>query len=189
MEATKQDVTQLLADWRGGDRAALARLLPAVHGELKKIARGYLARERPGHTLQPTALVNEAYLRLVDQNRVEWASRSHFFAIAATQMRRILVSYARRRAADKRGAGERAVTLVDAIAAAGPREVDLLALDQALGRLEGIDPRQARVVELRYFAGLTIEETAEALGISTATVKLDWSLARAWLYRELGGED
>lgn len=180
-------VTQLLRAWNGGDEAARDRLVPLVYGQLHRLARAQLRRERSGHTLQPTALVHEAYLRLKDHRALQWQSRTHFFAIAATTMRRILVSHARKRRAAKRGDGGTAITLCEEHAAAEARSVDLLALDAALTALEKIDPRQCRVVELRYFAGLTIEETAEALGISPATVKLDWSLARAWLFRQMSG--
>lgn len=183
--ATDSDVTRLLQGWRAGDRQARDRLMERVYGELHRLARGHLSRERPGHTLQATALVHEAYFRLVDQKRVEWQNRAHFFAIAATCMRRVLVSYARQRRAAKRGGDALTLTLDEGLAPAGQRDLDLLALDDALSALAEIDPRQSRIVELRYFAGLTIEETAEALGISPATVKLDWKLARAWLHREL----
>lgn len=154
------------------------------------MARGQLARERPGHTLQPTALVHEAYLRLVDQKRVEWESRAHFLALAATTMRRILVSHARRKKAEKRGGGADLVTFVEALDGAGgsaASPVDLVALDGALTDLARHDPRQARIVELRFFGGLTIEETAQVVDVSIATVKLDWKMARAWLFRELSG--
>lgn len=178
-------VTDLLLAWRGGDEAARDRLVPLIYDDLHRLARAQLARERRGHTLQPTALVHEAYLRLVDHGRLDWQGRTHFLAIAATTMRRLLVSHARGRRAAKRGHGGIAVTLCDDHAVDEGRNVDLLALDEALTSLESIDPRQSRIVELRYFGGLTIEETAAALGISAATVKLDWSLARAWLFREL----
>ena len=177
-------VTTLLRAWRAGDAGALDRLIPLVHEELHRLAQGYMRGERPDHTLQATALVNEAYLRLVDA-AVDWKDRAHFFAVAATTMRRILVSHARGRLAAKRGQGGIAVTLCEDHAVVAARDTDLLALDEALAALERIDPRQSRIVELRYFAGLTIEETAGALGVSPATVKLDWSLARAWLFREL----
>jgi len=198
------DLTDLLEEWRAGDQEALERLMPRVYDELRRLARHYLARERPGHTLQATALVHEAYLRLLDQKRVRWQSRAHFFALAATSMRRILTNHARDRRAAKRGGGALTLTLDEALVAtpapaagggsgpgevagawAGVRGVDLIALDDALEALAALDPRQARVVELRFFAGLTIDETAEVLGISPATVKLDWKLARAWLFREL----
>lgn len=178
-------VTELLRDWHDGDEAARDRLISLVYDELRRLAGGQLARERGGHTLQPTALVHEAYLRLADHYRLAWQGRTHFFAIAAITMRRILVSHARKHRAAKRGQGGIAVTLREDHAVDEGRSVDLLALDQALAELESIDARQCRVIELRYFGGLTIEETAEALEISPATVKLDWSLARAWLFRQL----
>lgn len=178
-------MTRLLIDWSGGDRAAFDRLLPLVYDELRRLARSYLARERPDHTLQPTALVNEAYLRLVGQDRVQWQSRAHFFGIAAQIMRRLLVDSARASKAVKRGAGAERISieLVDVPEAAG--DIDLEALDQALERLAERDPRQSRIVELRYFAGATNEETAEALGISVATVKREWTIAKAWLHKQL----
>jgi RNA polymerase sigma factor (TIGR02999 family) len=180
------DITALLRDWSGGDHEALERLMPAVYGELKRLAASYLRSERPGHTLQPTALVHEAYLRLQGQRSVAWSNRAHFFGIAARIMRRILVDHARRRGAAKRDAAALRLTLVDD--AAGDRAPELIALDTALTSLERLDPQQARVVELRYFGGLTVEETAEAAGISTATVKREWRTARAWLRREIGLE-
>lgn len=185
MASPPPDVTRLLIDWSGGDREAFDRLLPLVYDELRQLARSYLSRERQEHTLQPTALVNEAYLRLVGQDRVQWQSRAHFFGIAAQIMRRLLVDHARAGKAGKRGAGaERvAVELIDIPAAEG--NVDLDALDQALERLAALDERQSRIVELRYFAGATNEETAEALGISVATVKREWTIARAWLHKQL----
>jgi RNA polymerase sigma factor (TIGR02999 family) len=178
-------MTELLRAWQGGDESARDQFVPLVYGELERLARAQLARERHGHTLQPAALVHEAYLRLADHERLDWRSRTHFFAIAAMTMQRILVSYARQRRAAKRGHGGIAVTLCEDHAVGQAPNVDLLALDQALTELGKIDPRQRRVVELRYFGGLTIEETADALNISPATVKLDWSLARAWLFHEL----
>lgn len=181
----ERDVTALLKDWSGGDRQALERLMPLVYGELRKLAASYLRVERPDHTLQPTALVHEAFLRLVDQRSVDWANRAHFFGIAAQMMRRILVDHARKRHAVKRDATSYRVVA----AVAGEPESDsgpeLLALDRALGGLERLDPRQARIVELRFFAGLTVEETAVVAGISTATVKREWRTARAWLKREI----
>jgi len=180
-------VTELLRAWHGGDEAARDRLVPLVYGELQRLARAQFGRERDGHTLQPTALVHEAWLRLMGHQDMAWQGRTHFFALAATTMRRILISHARRHRAAKRGQGGVAVTLCEDHAVAKPRDVDLLALDAALTALGMIDSRQCRVVELRYFGGLTIEETAVALGVSPATVKLDWSLARAWLFRELEG--
>ncbi len=183
------DVTQLLLDWSGGDAAALDRLMPLVLADLRRQASGYLRRERSGHTLQPTALVNEVYLRLVDQQRAHWKSRAHFFAVAAQLMRRILVDHARAHQADKRGGWAHIVALDEASDA--PEEqavanVDLLALDDALTALAALDERQARVVELRYFAGLTIPETAEVLGVTHATISRDWRNARAWLLLRLG---
>jgi RNA polymerase sigma factor (TIGR02999 family) len=190
--AGSSDVTQLLLAWRSGDQAAGDRLLPFIYEELHRQAERAMRRERVEHTLQPTALVNEAYLRLVDQQRVEWRNRSHFFGVAAQIMRRILVDHARGKQADKRGGGVQALTLDGALvadggggAAAGSDDVDVLALHDALEALATIDPMQARLVELRYFTGLNIEETAEALEISPATVKREWAVARAWLKREL----
>jgi RNA polymerase sigma factor (TIGR02999 family) len=178
-------VTELLRAWGGGDQAALDRLLPVVYDELRRQAQRYLRRERPGHTLQTTALVHEAYLRLIDQRQARWQTRSQFFGVAAQLMRRILVDHARGRHAAKRGGAAIQVPLEEESAAAQERDVDLLALDEALTRLAAFDPQQARVVELRYFTGLGIEETAEALGVSPATVKREWAMARAWLKREL----
>jgi len=183
--STPNPVTALLHAWHRGDESARDRLVPLVYDELHRLARAQFARERSGHTLQPTALVHEAYLRLMDHQDLNWQGRTHFFALAAMTMRRVLVSHARKQRAAKRGQGGVAVTLCEEHAVAEAQGVDVLALDAALRALEAIDPRQARIVELRYFAGLTIEETAEALEISPATVKLDWSLARAWLFREL----
>ncbi len=180
-----QDVTDLLLNWVAGDEGALERLAPAIYEELKKIARNRLRSERPGHTLQPTALVNEAYLRLVDQKRVEWTCRAHFFAVAARIMRRVLVDHARRRQADKRHAQAAATTLDEAVDIGAQQDVDLIQLDDALKDLARLDPRQNRIVELRFFAGLTIDETAAVLRISPATVKLDWKMAKARLFREI----
>ena len=185
------DVTQLLLAWGGGDRSAGERLLPAVYAELKHQAARAMRGERSGHTLEPTALVHEAYLRLVDQRRAEWRSRAHFFGVAAQVMRRVLVDHARGRHAAKRGGAMERVTLGDADGAAASPDapgggVGVLALHDALDRLAAFDPEQARVVELRYFGGLSIDETAAALGVSAATVKREWAIARAWLRRELG---
>ena len=177
-------VTGLLEAWRAGNEEALEALLPLVYSELRAIAATQLRGERPDHTLQPTALVNEAFLRLVDQHRVEWQSRSHFFAVASKAMRRILVDHARRRQAQKRGADPKQVPLDDVQVAVTP-DVDLLDLDECLTRLEALDARQARVVELRFFAGCTMQEIAEALDVSTATAKRQWRLARVWLRAEL----
>jgi len=183
-----QDVTQLLLAWSGGDRVAGDELLSAVYAELHRQAARAMRRESSDHTLQATALVHEAYLRLVDQRRVEWRNRAQFYGVAAQVMRRILVDHARGRDAEKRGGGVSAVSLGDADAIAeqsSSEAVDVLALHDALERLAALDPDQAKVVELRYFGGLSIEETAETLGISPATVKREWSVARAWLKREL----
>ncbi len=181
------EVTRLLLEWKGGDAAALDRLLPLVYAELRRIAARHLRHERPGHTLQPTALVHEAYLRLVSAPELEWQDRAHFFGVAARLMRQILVDHARARQRAKRGGEVRKVSLDEAPEARVTADVDLLALDEALGRLADLDPQQSRVVELRYFGGLTTEETAEVVGVSPATVKREWTLAKAWLRRELGG--
>jgi RNA polymerase sigma factor (TIGR02999 family) len=183
-----QDVTGLLLAWGRGDQSAAERLVPVVYEELRRHAERAMRREGVEHTLQPTALVHESYLRLVDQRRVEWRNRAHFFAIASTVMRRILVDHARARLTAKRGGGAVAVSLAGAASATpeGTDDADLLALHDALEKLAALDPDQARLVELRYFGGLTIEETAEALSVSPATVKREWALTRAWLRRELG---
>ncbi len=187
-EARPSDVTQLLQAWGAGDSAAGERLLPAVYAELHRQAARAMRRESSEHTLQATALVHEAYLRLVDQQRVVWRNRAHFFGIAAQVMRRVLVDHARERHAAKRGGGAPQLVLGEADAVSAPAAedgVDILALHEALERLAALDPDQARLVELRYFGGLSIEETAEALGVSPATVKREWAIARAWLRREL----
>jgi RNA polymerase sigma factor (TIGR02999 family) len=178
------DVTRMLHDWSAGDPSAADRLLPVVYGELRRLAAGYLKRERTGHTLQATALVNEAWMKLAGQN-APWQNRAHFLGVAAEAMRRILVDHARRRQARKRGGGDLRVTLTEGIAAGPANEVDLVRLDEALSRLAALDERQARMVTMRFFAGLTVEETAEALGVSEKTVKRDWAAAKAWLRREL----
>ena len=178
-------VTQLLRKWSGGDEQALEALMPLVYGELKRLAASYLKWERPDHTLQSAALVNEAYLRLIGQNEVVWQSKAHFFGIAAQMMRRILVDHARAHKASKRGAGAETLELNEAVAQAEKQSINLLGLDEALETLEKMDPQQSRIVELRFFGGLSIEETAEVLKISPATVKRDWAAARAWLYREV----
>jgi RNA polymerase sigma-70 factor, ECF subfamily len=183
-----RDITRLLHEWRGGNAEALQRLIPLVYGELHSLASRYLSRERPDHTLQTTALVNEAYVKLAGQRSVDWQNRAHFFGIAAQLMRRILVDHARRDRRAKRGGGAPLLPLdnMDPPSAAPPVDAaDAYTLDRALSRLEAIDPQQGRVVELRYFGGMTIEETAEVLGLSSATIKREWSVARAWLYREL----
>ena len=181
---TSHQVTQLLLNWRAGDPQALGSLTPLVYGELRRIAKRYLQRERQGHTLQSTALVHEAYLKLIDQD-VSWQNRAHFFGIAAQFMRRILVDHARAKQAEKRGGANACRVTLDEGIAAAQSDVDLVALDGALSRLASIDAQQSRIIELRFFAGLSIEETAEVLEVSPATVKRDWAMARAWLFREL----
>lgn len=182
------DITRLLQAWGGGNKEALDQLTPLVYQELRRIARRLMARERPGHTLQTTALVNEAYLRLVDAGNVSWQDRAHFFAIGARTMRRILVDFARSRSYRKRGGDEERVSLDESLTVAGRPGSDLVALDDALTRLAALDSRKSEVVELRFFGGLSVEETAEVLKISPVTVMRDWSAAKAWLYRELKGE-
>jgi len=178
-----QDLTRLLANWSKGDESALDQLMPLVHGELRRIARRQISQERAGHTLQATALVNEAYLKLAGESSFEWHDRAHFFAVCAQVMRHILIDHARARARDKRGGGAIQVSLNDvAVVDAGPAE-DVVALDEALTELETLDPQKGRIVELRYFGGLTIEETAEVLGVSPRTVRREWRRAKAWLYR------
>jgi RNA polymerase sigma factor (TIGR02999 family) len=179
------EVTRLLQAWTQGDRGALESLIPLVYGDLHRMAERHLRGEKPGHTLQPTAIVNEAYMRLVGSEGGDWQNRAHFFAAAARSMRRILVDHARARNAKKRGGGTR--TLLDTAVMVVPRAVDLIAVDDALEKLAALDPVQGRVVELRFFAGLTEAETAEALGISTATVHRKWLSAKAWLHRALAG--
>jgi RNA polymerase sigma factor (TIGR02999 family) len=175
----------LLVAWGKGDDGALATLLPLVYDELRQLARRHLRGERQGHTLQPTALVHEAYARLVDQERIPWQGRTHFFAMAAETMRRILVDHARKRHAAKRGGQGIRITLDESLAVAERRDVDVISLDDALNGLARLDATQAKLFELRYFSGLGIEETAKVLGISPATVKREWSAAKAWLYREM----
>jgi len=182
------DVTQLLLAWSGGDRDALADLIPVVYGELRRIAARYLRHERVGHTLQATALVHEAYFKLIDQDHARWQNRAQFFGVAAQLMRRILVDHARTHVAAKRGGGVTPITLMDAAGASPPRGIDVLALDEALTRLTAIYPEQGRLVELKFFGGLTIEETGEAMGLSPATVKRQWAVARAWLLHNLRHE-
>jgi len=183
--AASKGITELLRDWSGGNRQALAALMPLVYDELRKLAASYLRRESSEHTLQTAGLIHEAYFRLIDQKEVSWKNRAHFYGIAAQSMRRVLLDYARKRATAKRGGPEIKVTVSEALAGAEPRDLDLIALDDALTQLAAMDPQQSRIVELRYFSGLTIEECAEVLGISAATVKRDWGMARAWLHREL----
>ncbi|HEY6802218.1 MAG TPA: sigma-70 family RNA polymerase sigma factor [Pyrinomonadaceae bacterium] len=184
--STPEGVTQLLVDWSKGDQAALERLMPLVYSELRRLATNYLRRERQGHTLQPTALVNEAYLKLVDQRNAKWQNRAQFFGISAQLMRRILVDHARQHQAAKRGGTEqKRISITSAEGLAKQSDVDLLALNEALDDLTKLDPQQGRIVELKFFGGLSIEETAEVLGIGHATVERDWKMARAWLRRQL----
>jgi RNA polymerase sigma factor (TIGR02999 family) len=183
-----KDTTELLINWSNGDKEALRDLIPLVYGELHRLAAIYLQSERTAHTLQPTALVHEAYLRLIDQNRVQWRNRAHFLGVAAQVLRRVLVDHARAKQTAKRGAGVVAISLNEERAAARTNNLDLVGLNDALNELESLDPQQMRIVELRFFAGVSIEETAESLEISPATVKRDWALARAWLFRRLNGE-
>jgi RNA polymerase sigma factor (TIGR02999 family) len=183
-----RDVTALLGDWRGGDRTALNQLLPLVYAELRRVAARQLRSERADHTLQPTALVHEAYVRLIDQRHVDLQSRAHFFGVAAQVMRRILVDHARRHDASKRGDGVRCVSIDAARDAAASNEIPILELDHALDRLGKVDADLARIVELRAFGGLTVEEAAHVLSVSPSTAKRDWRTAKAWLNRELGSE-
>ncbi len=182
-----QEFTHLLVSWRNGDKSALDAMTPVLYAELRKLARHLLSAERPDHTLQPTALVHEAYLRLVDQKSVDWKNRAHFMGMAATMMRRILINHAKARKAAKREGYAEAVTLDDALGVFTDPQVDLLDLDHSLDRLTKLDPQQGKVVELRYFGGLSIEETAEVMGISPATVKREWGTARLWLIQQLEG--
>ena len=184
-EPTTHEVSQLLIDWSNGDKTALDKLVPLIHEELRRLAHHYMSRERPGHTLQTTALVDEAYLRLVNRQEVHWKNRAHFFAIAATLMRSILVDHARSHAYAKRGGGARRIELNEAIVVSRERAADVVALDEALKELATLDEPQSRIVELRFFGGLTVEETAEAMSISPTTVKREWRTARAWLYDRL----
>ena len=185
-DAGAGDISGLLRAWSGGDQGALARLTPIVYDQLHRLARHYMRRERPGHSLQTTALVNEAYTRLLDYKRIEWQDRAHFFAVSAQVMRRILVEHARRHNL-KRGGGVQHLSLDEAAAVGGDEDTDLVALDDAMNALARIDPRKVQVVEMRFFGGLNVEETAEVLKVSTITVKRDWRAAKAWLYRELVG--
>ncbi len=185
--ASSSEITQLLHAWQGGDALALQQLTPVVYAELHRMAQHYMARERDGHTLQTTALINEVYLRLVNVKEVQWQDRAHFFAISAQMMRRILTDFARSHGYQKRGSGVQHVPLDEACLASAEPGVDLVALEQALTHLEKTDARKSKVVELRFFGGMTVEETAEVLHISGETVMRDWSVARAWLLRELDG--
>ncbi len=188
-DRSKPDITQLLLAWRAGEQGALDDLMPLVLNELRRIARNFMRRQSPDHTLQTTALVNEAFLRLVDSNRVNWQDRNHFFAMSARLMRRILVDFARKKNSLKRGGDKVLVTLDDRAEIAIEKQTDLVALDEALSRLAAMSPRQSQIVELRYFAGLTEEQIAETLEISARTVRRDWNMARAWLFRELKSTD
>lgn len=185
MTPTSQNLTQLLAAWSDGDQAALEELLPLVNAELRRLAGHYMRRESPGHTLQTSALVNEAYLRLIDQKQVRWQNRAHFFGIAAQLMRRILIDHARKHQYQKRGGGAVRVLLDEAVAVVEARAAELLAVDEALERLTEMDARKGRIVELRFFGGLTEEETAEVMGVSLPTVQREWRTAKAWLHRML----
>ncbi len=182
-------VTQLLIDLGNGDDHALNQILPYIYDELRRLAGYYMSRERPDHTLQPTALLHEAYLRLIDQRRVDWKNRAQFFGLAANMMRRVLVNHARDRAAGKRGGGAAKVTLSIAVGVFEQPDVDVIAVDEALEKLAQVDPRKSQIIEFKFFTGLTTEEIAEARGISTATVEREWTFARAWLYNALKSQD
>ena len=182
-----QEFTQLLVNWRNGDKSALDEMTPILYEELRRVARRLLSAERPDHTLQPTALVHEAYMRLIDQRAVDWRNRAHFLGVAATMMRRILINHAKAHQAAKREGYAAAISLEDALGVFTNPQVDLLDLDNSLDRLTKLDPQQGKVVELRYFGGLSIEETAEVLGISPATVKREWGTARLWLRQQMEG--
>jgi RNA polymerase sigma factor (TIGR02999 family) len=185
--ATQSEITRLLADWASGDRAALDRLTPLVYAELRRIASQQMRREKPGHTLQPTALVNEAFMRLAGGNGASWQNRAHFYAVCAQVMRRILIDHARANLREKRGGGAVQVPLDEAATFIQNQQVDLVALGDAMRSLEAVDAQKARIVELRYFAGLGIEETADVMHVSAMTVRREWMRAKAWLYRELAG--
>jgi RNA polymerase sigma factor (TIGR02999 family) len=185
MPKSSKEVTQLLLAWNGGDKEALDRLMPLVYDELRRLARRYMMRESPGHTLQTTALVNEAYMRLVDWKNVQWQNRAHFFGVSAQLMRRILVDFARSRQQLKREGAAQPVSLDEALVVSSERGQDLVALDDALKALAEIDERKSRIVEMRFFGGLSVEETAEVVGIAPITVMREWTKAKAWLYREL----
>lgn len=185
---SQPEITQLLVAWSDGDQLALEQLIPLVQAELHRIAKRYLAQENPGHLLQATALINEAYLRLIDWKSAQWQNRAHFFGVAAQLMRRVLVDEYRQQHSQKRGGDALRVSLVEAEAKADERSADLVALDDALKALAQLDERKSRIIELRYFGGLTVEETAEVLQVSARTIKREWSLAQAWLFRELSGK-
>lgn len=189
MASDQENVTRLLLEWGNGNQQALEEMLPLIYDELRHLAHNFLYRERPGHTLQTTALVHEAYLRLIDQRDARWQNRAHFFAIAAQAMRRILIDSARKHVAEKRGGGGEKLSLAEVASISLEPDANLLALDEALNALAEIDPQQSRIIELRYFGGLTIEETAEVMKLSPATIKREWAMARAWLHQTLtGGE-
>ena len=184
-DVPRHDITHLLARWQDGDEAALEQLVPIVHEELRKVARRQMARERAGHTLEPTALVNEAYLRLVNLKQMQWQNRAHFFAMGARLMRRILVDFARARGYQKRGGGAKQVSFTEALGVAQGQPTDVVALNDALEALAEVDERASRVVELRFFGGLSVEETAEVLNVSRETIRRDWKFAKMWLLRQL----
>jgi len=188
-QSTQQAVTRLLGEWSNGDDGALGKLFPLVHPELHRLAHHYMSRERPGHTLQTTAVLNEAYLQLVDNTQPVWQGRTHFIAAAAQMMRHIMVDHARKHQSLKRGGGALKVTLDEAALVTETRSRELLDLDEALEKLAAQDPRKSQIVELRYFGGLTVEETAEFLNLSQRTVEREWTAAKAWLYRELSGKE
>jgi RNA polymerase sigma factor (TIGR02999 family) len=188
VSSSQQEVTRLLVNWSNGDEKALDELTPLVYGELRRLAQRFLRRERPDHTLQSTALVHEAFLRLIDQRSVHWQNRAHFYGVSAQLIRRILVDYARARRTEKRGADVIKLSLDEALGVSDKRDLDLVALDDALDNLARLDPQQSRIVELRFFTGLSIEETAEVIGVSPATIKREWVTAKALLYRELAGK-
>jgi len=188
MASSAETVTGLLMQWRAGDRSALDKLFPLVYQELRRQARGYLRRQRPGHTLQTSALINETYLRLIDHQNMRWENRAHFFAVAAQAMRRILIDHARARGTTKRGGDAVRVSFDEAATLAAERSAELIALDEALNELAVFDERKSRVVELRYFGGLSVEETAHVLEVSPVTVMREWSAAKLWLLRALSGE-
>jgi RNA polymerase sigma factor (TIGR02999 family) len=187
MESPSQDITVLLSSVRNGDSAAMQQIIPLVYGELRKLAGRYMRLERPDHTLQPTALVNEAFLRMAQGQNITWENRAQFFGIAARLMRQILIDHAREHSAAKRGSGQKAMALDEGLVYSADKAGEMVALDDALQRLERLDARQSRIIELRFFGGLTIQEAAAVLGVATSTVEDDWALARAWLGRELGG--
>jgi RNA polymerase sigma factor (TIGR02999 family) len=189
MDSSPSEITLLLSGAQRGDPDAARRIVPLVYGELRRLAAHYMRLERPGHTLQPTALVNEAFLKMVGDRNVAWESRAHFFGIAARIMRQILIDYAREHGAAKRGSGKDRLPLDEQLAYDPDRAGEIVALEEALQRLEKIDPQQSRIIELRFFGGLSVEETAEVMGISPRTVKRDWSVARLWLHRKIASEN